>query len=136
MSVFGLFLARIFPYSVRMGENTDQKKSEYEHFSRSATIVVFQWNPHLNRWDTYVWNSYILTSCIFVSKNVFTSIWKRIKNVHRRSPYGTKQVLTGFDTISVFIQVWSWSHWSDWYDIARTKEITLRRWIHVVQWHL
>ena len=27
---------RIFPYSVQMRENTDQKISEYGHFSRSA----------------------------------------------------------------------------------------------------
>ena len=35
VSVFGVFL-RIFPYSVRMRENTDQKNSEYEHFLRSV----------------------------------------------------------------------------------------------------
>ena len=36
VSVFGVFLVRIFPYSVRMLENTDQRNSEYEHFSRSG----------------------------------------------------------------------------------------------------
>ena len=40
MSVFGVFLVRIFPhsdspYSVQMRENTDQKISEYEHISHS-----------------------------------------------------------------------------------------------------
>ena len=36
---------RIFPYSVRMRQNTDQKNTEYGHFSRSdrnnATLKVF-----------------------------------------------------------------------------------------------
>ena len=53
MFVFGDFLVRIFPhsnwiqkiqniypYSVRMRENADQKNSEYGHFSRSDT----EWN--------------------------------------------------------------------------------------------
>ena len=31
-------ILRISPYSVRMRENTDQKNSEYGHFSRSDTI--------------------------------------------------------------------------------------------------
>ena len=38
MSVFGVILARIFPYSVRMWENVDQNNSEYRHFLR----IVFQ----------------------------------------------------------------------------------------------
>ena len=29
------------PYSVRMRENTDQKKSEYGHFSRSVYVYLF-----------------------------------------------------------------------------------------------
>ena len=29
----------IFPYSVRMRENTDRKNSEFGHFSRSATYI-------------------------------------------------------------------------------------------------
>ena len=35
VSVFGDFLVRIFLHSVLMGENTDQKNSEYGHFSNS-----------------------------------------------------------------------------------------------------
>ena len=35
-SVFGVILIRIFPYSVRMRENTDQNNYEYGHFSRSG----------------------------------------------------------------------------------------------------
>ena len=34
MSIFGVFLIHVFPYSVRMRENMDQKNSEYRHFSR------------------------------------------------------------------------------------------------------
>ena len=34
VSVFGVFSVRIFPHLVRMQENTDQKNSEYRHFSR------------------------------------------------------------------------------------------------------
>ena len=55
MSFFGVFLVRIFPYSdwirrdteysVRIRENTDQKNSEYGHFSRSE----YNW---LNR---FIW---------------------------------------------------------------------------------
>ena len=37
MSVFGVILVHIFPYSVRMRENADQTNSEYGHFSRSVT---------------------------------------------------------------------------------------------------
>ena len=55
MSVFGVFLVFIFrmwteygeirrisPYSVRMRENKDQKKTEYGHFSRSVRFL----KPH------------------------------------------------------------------------------------------
>ena len=38
MSVFGVILVRIFPYSVRMRKNTDQNNSEYGHFLRSLLI--------------------------------------------------------------------------------------------------
>ena len=38
MSVFGLILVCIFPYSVRMWENVDQNNSEYGHFLRSAFV--------------------------------------------------------------------------------------------------
>ena len=31
-------ILRISPYSVRMPENTDQKNSEYEHFSQSVCV--------------------------------------------------------------------------------------------------
>ena len=52
VSVFGVFLVRIFPhsdwlrrdislYSVRMRENTDQKNSEYRFFSRSVSPAIF-----------------------------------------------------------------------------------------------
>ena len=45
VSVFGVFLVSIFPhsdwYSVRMRENTDQKNSEYIHFSRNSVILGF-----------------------------------------------------------------------------------------------
>ena len=33
-------LRSVSPYSVRMRENTDQKNSKYEHFSRSATKAI------------------------------------------------------------------------------------------------
>ena len=32
-------ILRISPYSVRMQENTDQKNSEYGHFSRSGSLI-------------------------------------------------------------------------------------------------
>ena len=51
VSVFGVFLVRIFPqstkygeiriispYSVQMQENTDQKNSEHEHFLRRGCL--------------------------------------------------------------------------------------------------
>ena len=31
---------RIFPYSVQMRENTDQKNCEYGHFSRSKPFIL------------------------------------------------------------------------------------------------
>ena len=31
---------RIFPYSVQMRENTDQKNYEYGHFSRSKPFIL------------------------------------------------------------------------------------------------
>ena len=51
VSVFGVFLVRIFrhsrissisPFSVPMRENTDQKNSEYGHFSRSKNHETIQ----------------------------------------------------------------------------------------------
>ena len=36
MTAFGVFLVHIFPYSVQLRENADQKTSEYGHFSCSA----------------------------------------------------------------------------------------------------
>ena len=42
MSVFGVFLVHIFPYSVRMRENTGQKNSEYGHFLRSECFYLWQ----------------------------------------------------------------------------------------------
>ena len=33
VSVFGVILVRIFPYSARIQENTDQKNFEYEHYA-------------------------------------------------------------------------------------------------------
>ena len=36
MSVFGVILVRIFPYSARMRENTGRNNSEYGHFLRSV----------------------------------------------------------------------------------------------------
>ena len=35
VSVFGVFLVRIFPYSVQTRESKDQKNSEYRQFLRS-----------------------------------------------------------------------------------------------------
>ena len=43
VSVFGAILVRIFPYSVRMWENTEQNNSEYTHFSRSVSFS--KWYP-------------------------------------------------------------------------------------------
>ena len=40
MPVFGVILVLIFPYSVRMRENTDQNNPEYGHFLRSDNDVV------------------------------------------------------------------------------------------------
>ena len=42
MFVFTVFLIRIFPCSVRMRENTDQKNSEYGQFSGSDLVQDFQ----------------------------------------------------------------------------------------------
>ena len=52
--LFGVFSA---PYTVRMRENTDQKNSEYGHFSRSesfAKITEFHTNLLLSQWFYYV----------------------------------------------------------------------------------
>ena len=38
VSIFEVILVRIFPHSVWMWENTDQKNSEYGHFSRSEYL--------------------------------------------------------------------------------------------------
>ena len=50
VSVFGLFLVLIFrhsnSYSVRMRENTEQKNSEYGHFSPSEEWVCIIWIFH------------------------------------------------------------------------------------------
>ena len=41
VSVFGVILVRIFPYSVRMRENADQNNSEYGNLLRSAIYSIF-----------------------------------------------------------------------------------------------
>ena len=41
VSVFGVILVRIFPYSVRMRENADQNNSEYGNLLRSAIYNIF-----------------------------------------------------------------------------------------------
>ena len=45
MSLFGVILVRVFPYSFQMRENTDQKNSEYGYFSRSdiQLFAIFGW---------------------------------------------------------------------------------------------
>ena len=50
LSVFGVFLDRIFPYLVQMRENTDQKKSENGHFLRSVKLSQTA-NP--NSWSLW-----------------------------------------------------------------------------------
>ena len=39
VSVFGVILVSIFPYSVRMRENADHDNSEYGHFLRSEKVL-------------------------------------------------------------------------------------------------
>ena len=41
VSMFGFHTLRISPYSVQMWENTDQKNSEYGHFSHSVYVWPF-----------------------------------------------------------------------------------------------
>ena len=41
VSVFGVILVRIFPYSVRMRENVDQNNSEYGNLLRSTIYNIF-----------------------------------------------------------------------------------------------
>ena len=41
VSVFGVFLVRIFPYSARMPENADHKNSKYGHVLRSDTVCCY-----------------------------------------------------------------------------------------------
>ena len=38
----------IFPYSVRMRENTDQKNSEHGHFLRSVEVRLFRTLSNIN----------------------------------------------------------------------------------------
>ena len=58
-------MLRIFPYSVRMRENTDQKGSEYGHFSRSVSLFnVFQLSV---QW------------CFFSYFSVFVSLTRRLR---------------------------------------------------------
>ena len=81
MSIFGVFLVRIFkysaeyreilcisPYSVGMRENADQNNSEYGHFLRSVVVAVFS----LVHYDTLLqkatditkkWDSYFISKC-------------------------------------------------------------------------
>ena len=49
MSVFGVILVRVFPYSVRMPKNTDKNNSKYEYFSllMRFTEPVVTSNSHL-----------------------------------------------------------------------------------------
>ena len=49
----------ISPYSLQMRENADQKKSEYEHFSRSVPRVTMKW----------IWS--IISFCSRALKNEF-----------------------------------------------------------------
>ena len=56
---FPALVLRISPYSVRMLENTDQKNSEYGHFSRSAESQRFFYVFRGYRKRLLVWNGLI-----------------------------------------------------------------------------
>ena len=62
VSVLGAILVRIFSYSVRMRENTDQNNSEYGHFSRSVSFG--EWYP-AEDW------AQMLLEVLGVKKNIF-----------------------------------------------------------------
>ena len=74
VSVFGVFLVRIFPYSVRMLENTDQNNSEYGHFSHSFS---FTWNKvkHGSRSVSFTWNK-VQVSCYLQSEKILFLFYK------------------------------------------------------------
>ena len=55
-------ILRIFPYSVQMRENTDQKSSECGHFSRSVYIGVIRSNILLSYKENYI----VIPECLLL----------------------------------------------------------------------
>ena len=48
LSLFGVILVSIFPYSIRMRKNADQNNSEYGHFLRNVREVL---KLTLSKWE-------------------------------------------------------------------------------------
>ena len=133
MSVFKVFLVRIFPhfdwndnllykspYSVRMRENTDQKNSWYEHFLRS---VYMKWWLNHDDLDNCNCNCNLITS--------------RMTTVHRYAKFNfeslvQKYILLAFNiflhNISIIIHFssfgfrWMWHLWSQFTNLPFMKK--------------
>ena len=60
-AAFGAILLRIYRYSVRMRENTDQNNSVYRHFSCSETDKThWYWIKKCDKMDWKVWSGGLL----------------------------------------------------------------------------
>ena len=84
VSVFGVFLVRIFPHSVRMQENTNQENSEYRHFSRCNGFTIFSSIFLLNR--KIFFGQVVHSSILFREEQIFVLLLESIpyKSSHQR----------------------------------------------------
>ena len=101
VSVFGVFLVRIFPHSdwkrrdtpspylVQMWKNSDQKISKYGHFSRSASFF----RRFLFIWASFLYYIVMTSSAFnFIKKNCIAGVFLWI--------------LRNFSAKQVFIKIW------------------------------
>ena len=78
---FPAFGLRIFPYSVWMRENTDQKNSEYGHYLRSVFFTIW-W---IQCYDEYCYITFLQYSAAgFAKWSKYPQLWFCIKNFNLR----------------------------------------------------
>ena len=70
MSVFGVFLVRISPYSVRMQKNTDQKNSECGHFLRSASLLIILFKKCISSGINSTNDTSLILSAMFTNREL------------------------------------------------------------------
>ena len=73
MSVFGVILVHIFPYSVRMRENTGQNNSEYGHLLRSYWMNTLP--KHCSRLNNKCFDTALTGDSLITGLTCYRKVW-------------------------------------------------------------